>query len=278
MPELPEVETVRRGLEAAVTGRRIERLSVTGRRSVRRQTAAELCQRVEGREVKAVRRRGKFLALELDDGQVLVIHLRMSGQLLHVLDRRLPVAPHTHVVAELDDASELRFVDQRTFGEWYVTDDVAPSGLPRDFERFGPDPLVDGLSARRLGERLAGRRAPLKAALTDQAVVAGIGNLYADEICYAARVRPDRRCDTLTKDELSRLAASARRILRDAVARRGSSLRDARYRDLMGALGEYQLRHRVYDRAGQPCTRCGSPVTKIRFGARVAYCCETCQR
>ncbi len=137
---------------------------------------------------------------------------------------------------------------------------------------------MDGLSARLLRERLSSRRSPLKAALTDQRVIAGIGNLYADEICFRAKVRPDRRCDTLTAEETRRLASSTATILRRAIALRGSSLRDESYRDLMGELGGYQARHEVYGRAGEPCGRCGSTVSKLRFGARVAYCCEGCQQ
>lgn len=287
MPELPEVETVRRGLEEHVVGQRLVEVRVTGRRSVRRQPPAELVERVEGRRVDAVRRKGKFLALVLDDGQALVIHLRMSGQLLLVAGpgdeddggalERSPVVKHTHVVARLGNGSELRFVDPRTFGEWFVTDDVGPDGLPLDFARFGPDPLVDGLPARVLGERLAHHRVPLKAALTDQRVVSGIGSIYADEICFAARVRPDRRTETLTAAEVARLARSATSLLRKAVQLRGSSLRDERYRDLMGVLGSYQSRHKVYDRLGKSCGRCGTPISRVRFGARVAYCCEGCQ-
>ncbi len=130
MPELPEVETVRRGLEATVLGRRITGLEVTGRRTVRRQSRDDLRHRLTGRKVAAVRRKGKYLALELDDGQFLVIHLRMSGQLLHVPQHSVvPTAPHTHVVMSLDDGSELRFVDPRTFGEWYVTDEAGDDGL-----------------------------------------------------------------------------------------------------------------------------------------------------
>jgi formamidopyrimidine-DNA glycosylase len=287
VPELPEVETVRRGLEEHIVGQRLLEVSVTGRRSVRRQPPAELVERLEGRLVEAVRRKGKFLALMLDDGQVLVIHLRMSGQLLFVaapdsgdtagMLQFPPLVKHTHVVARFSNGSELRFVDPRTFGEWFVTSDVGEDGLPLDFARFGPDPLVDGLPARILGERLARHRVPVKAALTDQRVVSGIGSIYADEICFAARVRPDRRTETLSADEVARLARSARRLLRDAVELRGSSLRDERYRDLMGDLGSYQSRHKVYDRLAKPCKRCGTPISRVRFGARVAYCCEGCQ-
>lgn len=282
MPELPEVETVRRGLEEHVVGRRLVEVVVTGRRSVRRQPAADLVERLEGRRVDAVRRKGKFLALGLDDGAALVIHLRMSGQLLWYADgsatsSRPPLEKHTHVVARLSDGSELRFVDPRTFGEWFVTDDVGEDGLPLDFARFGPDPLVDGLPSRVLRERLAGHRVPLKAALTDQRIVSGIGSIYADEICFAARVRPDRRTETLSGEEVTRLARAATKLLTTAVVLRGSSLRDERYRDLMGDLGSFQSRHKVYDRLGTACTRCGTAISRLRFGARVAYCCEGCQ-
>lgn len=278
MPELPEVETVRRGLEQTVVGRRVTGLTVTGARTVRRQSRSELRSRLTGRRLEAARRKGKFLAVPLDDGQVLAIHLRMSGQLLHVTEpRKLAKAPHTHVVARLDDGSELRFVDPRTFGEWWVTDDLGSDGLPALFGRLGPDPLNDGLPPKLLAARLAGHRTALKAALTDQRVVAGIGNLYADEICWGAAVRPDRRCDDLAADEIRRLSLQTMAVLKAAVEHRGSSLRDARYRDLMGNTGSYQTRHEVYDRAGEPCSRCGEPVQKVRFGARTAYCCESCQ-
>jgi len=281
VPELPEVETVRRGLEEHLVGRCFTEVRVTGRRTVRRQAVAELVARLEGRRVDAVRRKGKFIAVVLDDAEVLVIHLRMSGQLLWVEDAEEvsapPPQPHTHVVARLGDGSELRFVDPRTFGEWYVVRDLGPDGLPADFSHLGPDPLLDGLSASILRQRLAGRRVPLKAALTDQRVVAGIGSIYADEICFAARIRPDRLTQTLTSVEIGLLSRSAMRLLHRAVALGGSSLRDMGYRDVMGDTGSYQLHHKVYDRLGQRCVRCGANVSRVRFGARVAYCCEACQ-
>jgi formamidopyrimidine-DNA glycosylase len=180
-------------------------------------------------------------------------------------------------VAQLDDGSELRFVDPRTFGEWFVTDDLGTDGLPADFARFGPDPIVDGLSSKVLRERLAGHRVAVKAALTDQRVVSGIGSIYADEICFQAKVRPDRRTDSLSSEEIARLSRSASSLLRKAVELRGSSLRDERYRDLMGGLGSYQSHHKVYDRLGQACVRCGTAISRVHFGARVAYCCEGCQ-
>ncbi len=278
MPELPEVETVRRGLEEVLPGRRASRVEVTGRRTVRRQSPSELVSRLQRRRFRRPDRRGKYLALGLDSGDVLVIHLRMSGQLLYLPEPSAGARlPHTHVVVGLDDGSELRFVDPRTFGEWFVTGDLRPDGLPAEFDRLGPDPLADGLSTALLRERLLGRKVAVKAALTDQRVIAGIGSIYADEICHAARVRPDRRVETLGMAETRALALSSSRILRAAVVHRGSSLKDERYVDLMGTLGSYQTRHRVYDRAGEPCARCGAAIERVRFGARTAYCCLGCQ-
>jgi formamidopyrimidine-DNA glycosylase len=278
MPELPEVETVRRGLEATVVGRRITGTSVTGARSVRRQPAAELRARLEGRTVTAVTRKGKFLALKLDDGQVLVIHLRMSGQLLHVRSPRgVAKAPHTHIVARLDDGSELRFVDPRTFGEWWVTEDTLEDGSPALFDRLGPDPYNEGLTAATLASRLENKRTPVKAALTDQRVVAGIGSIYADEICWRAKVRPDRRADSLIPREIKAIARATLAVLASAVEHRGSSLKDASYKDLTGEAGSYQDRHEVYDKKGRACSRCGTPIARLSFGARTAYCCENCQ-
>lgn len=278
MPELPEVETVRRGLEAIVPGRRIAHVEVSGARTVRRQSPRELVERLEGRRFGTPDRRGKFLALPLEDDQVLVVHLRMSGQLLFAADPSChPRRPHTHVVVTFDDGSELRFVDARTFGEWYVTSELRPDGLPSDFDRLGPDPVADHFGVAVLRDRLSGHRNPLKAALTDQRLVAGIGNLYADEICHAAALRPDRRVDSLEAGDIRRLARKTTTVLSNAVRLRGSSLRDARYVDLMGDFGGYQDHHCVYDRAGEPCPRCGAEIRKIRFGARVAYCCTSCQ-
>ncbi|MGH9297879.1 MAG: bifunctional DNA-formamidopyrimidine glycosylase/DNA-(apurinic or apyrimidinic site) lyase [Acidimicrobiales bacterium] len=278
MPELPEVETVRRGLEATVVGCRMDRVKITGRRSVRRQSPAELRRRVEGRRIERADRRGKYLALLLDDGQALVIHLRMSGQLLYVPQpARLRAAKHTHVVVRMEGGAELRFVDARTFGEWYVTRDVRDDGLPAEFDAFGPDPFADGLPVRVLRGRLAGRRTALKVALTNQAVIAGLGNIYADEICFVARLRPERLAGSLDDEESRRLARAIGSVLTDAVQLRGSSLRDASYRDLMGELGEYQGRHCVYGRAGADCPRCGHEVQKLKIGARSAYACEHCQ-
>ena len=278
MPELPEVETVRRGIEDTVIGRRISEVKVLGRRTVRRQSPAELTDRLLGRRFVAARRRGKFLLLSLDDGAVLVVHLRMTGQLLFFDAKdKPPLAAHTHLTVALDDGSELRFVDPRTFGEWFVTSGLDDRGVPLELEHLGRDPLLEGLPSAYLSSRFAGRRARLKALLTDQRVIAGIGSIYADEICFRAKLRPDRLGGSLTPAELASLARAARSVLGEAVKSRGSSLRDKRYRDVAGELGSYQGRHAVYDRAGEPCPRCGRAVVRLKIGARSAYCCEGCQ-
>jgi formamidopyrimidine-DNA glycosylase len=278
VPELPEVETVRRGLEGAVVGRTVAAVEVSGRRTVRRQSPAELTSRLVGRRFTAAGRRGKFLLLSLDDDSVLVVHLRMTGQLLHLAgDERPPLVAHTHVRVSLDDKSELRFVDPRTFGEWWITSDIDARGVPAELSHIGRDPLLDGLPASYLASSFAGRRAPLKALLTDQRIVAGIGSIYADESCFRAKLRPDRAGGSLSAAEISALARAARAVLRDAVSSRGSSLRDQSYRDLAGGLGSYQGRHAVYDRAGEPCPRCGRAVARLKIGARSAYFCEACQ-
>jgi len=278
VPELPEVETVRRGIEGAIVGRRIDDVHVPGRRTVRRQSPAELKIRLIGRSFTAAGRRGKFLLLSLDDDAVLVVHLRMSGQLQHVRSAdNPPLAAHTQVVTKLGDGTELRFVDPRTFGEWFVSEDIDERGVPAELAHLGRDPLLEGLPAAYLVARLAGRRASLKALLTDQRIVAGIGSIYADEICFRAKLRPDRLGGSLSSSEVASLAKAARAVLAEAVRSRGSSLRDSRYRDLEGGLGSFQGRHAVYDRAGEPCRRCASRVVRLKIGARHAYCCEGCQ-
>lgn len=279
MPELPEVETVRRDLEARVVGRRVVSVVVTGTRTVRRHSPAELCAALEGRTVSDVRRRGKYLFAHLDDGAALVVHLRMSGQLQLVPAARTGAAatPHTHAVLHLDDGSELRFVDPRTFGELFVTRELDPGGLPEALRSLGVDPLTDGIDAAQLGRLLASSRTTVKAFLLDQRRIAGIGNLYADEICFHAGVLPARRTETLRAGEVRAIGAALASVLDAAVQARGSTLRDARYRDLSGDHGSYQDHHCVYARTGEPCRRCGSTIVGCRVAGRSAHFCPTCQ-
>lgn len=278
MPELPEVETIRRDLEKEIVGRRVKSVEVKGKRSVRRhKTSAEFRSRLEGRKVTAVRRAGKYLLVDLEEGDVLVVHLGMSGQLLRVKSAKEPLERHTHVVITFTQGGQLRFVDPRTFGELFVTQaDELGTAVP-ELAHLGFDPLEEVMSWARFGMLLADRHGSLKSLLMDQKFVAGIGNLYSDEILFAAGLRYDRQSDSLSAQEVRRLYRAMVETLSEAVKMRGSSLADEQYRDLYGEVGEYQGQHQVYDRDGQPCRRCRNAVVKVKVNGRSAYLCEHCQ-
>jgi len=257
----------------------VQRIEVTGRRSVRRQPVEEFAAALQGRTLGVVGRHGKFLVIALDGSQneALVIHLRMSGQVR--LSASLDGRPkHTHVVLGLGGGSEMRFVDPRTFGELFV-DRLDVDGRPVSLQAMGPDALDPRLSAAMLHNRItAGRRSlGLKPALLDQRVLAGVGNLYADEALFAAALRPDRRAASLTARQSVMLHRSLRRILRAAIAARGSSLADAAYVDTLGLPGGYAARHQVYARADHPCPRCATPILRIVVAARGTHFCPSCQ-
>jgi formamidopyrimidine-DNA glycosylase len=280
VPELPEVETVRRGLEQRVVGRKILAVEVGRERTVRRTSARQLIDSLTGATILAAGRRGKYLLCPLDTGDTLLVHLRMTGQLL-LVPRGAPTLPHTHVVITLsgDPPEELWFVDPRTFGEMVVFDPDHADVEVQELAKLGADPLADRLSTDDLRRLLATRRGRLKALLLDQHVIAGIGNIYADEILHAAHLHPDRVASTLRRPELARLHDAMHDILEAAVGAGGSTLADARYVDLMGNGGSYQDDHRVYGRAGERCSTCGRGI--IRRGvvnSRSTYWCPYCQR
>jgi formamidopyrimidine-DNA glycosylase len=272
VPELPEVETVRRDLEGEFTGKRVKRVEVTGLRSVRRHpTNEDFIARVEGRTINGVRRRGKFLLVDLDDGHVLVAHLRMSGQLLRA-DAADAIPKHAHVVITFNDGQQLRFVDPRTFGELFV----ASADVP-ELAHFGPDPLDPVLDEIHFGRMLAPRRTNVKPLLMDQRFLAGIGNIYSDEMLWSARIRHDRSANSLSVEEVNRLYRAMVDTLQAAIIHRGSSLADAQYRDLFGAVGDYQRHHQVYDREGRSCPRCGTTIVRVKANGRSTFFCTKCQ-
>jgi formamidopyrimidine-DNA glycosylase len=277
VPELPEVETIRRDIDKEFVNKKIRRVDVSGARSVRRHgTANDFISKVEGRKVVATRRRGKYLLLKLDSGNVLVAHLGMSGQLLRANPKE-PLAKHTHVVLTFVGAPQLRFVDPRTFGELFVT---APERLEEEvpeLAHLGFDPLDDQMAWTRFGEMLASRHAKLKPLLMDQRFVAGIGNMYADEILFGAGLRHDRSSDDLTPQEIRRLYRAMIETLQEAIKHRGSSLADEQYRDLFGEAGEFQHLHNVYDREGAACPRCRSVIVRIKSNGRSSFFCPHCQ-
>jgi formamidopyrimidine-DNA glycosylase len=283
MPELPEVETVRRGLVPVLEGRRL--LGVTARRrDLRFRLPRDFARRLEGRRVEAVGRRGKFLLLHLDDGWVVLIHLGMSGRIRcfpAAAGPPPPPAAHDHVVFETDAGASLRFNDARRFG---FIDLCRAADLPRHpmLSRLGPEPLTDGFDGAGLAARLGGRRTAIKSALGDQSVVAGLGNIYVSESLFRAGLSPKRLADTVKGRRAERLAAAIRAVLEDAIAAGGSTLRDHRRPD--GELGYFQHRFAVYGRAGQRCPGCACDVGRtggirhIVQAGRSTFYCATRQR
>ena len=278
MPELPEVETIRRDLEKEVVGRRVKSVEVKKARSVRRHSkAADFRRRLEGRKIEGVRRSGKYLLFDLDGDDVLVVHLGMSGQLLRAKSAKEPLDRHTHVVITFTQGGQLRFVDPRTFGELFVTAaDTVADAVP-ELAHLGFDPLDDVMSWVAFGQRLTTRHGALKTVLMDQRFVAGIGNIYADEILFAAGLRYDRQSDSLSAQEVRRLYRAMVETLTEAVKHRGSSLSDEQYRDLYGEIGDYQGQHQVYDREGLACLRCRNTVVRVKANGRSTFFCEHCQ-
>ncbi|HXW70601.1 MAG TPA: bifunctional DNA-formamidopyrimidine glycosylase/DNA-(apurinic or apyrimidinic site) lyase [Methylocella sp.] len=287
MPELPEVETVRRGLEPAMVGARF--IAVDQRRADLRYPFPErFVDRLTGRRVLGLRRRAKYLIGELDSEELLIMHLGMSGSFrIEHRGRSLPSAiasknaAHDHVVFKLSSGARVIYNDPRRFG---FMDLVGRAGFASHllFKSMGIEPLGDELNGASLAKKFDGRAAPLKAVLLDQGVVAGLGNIYVCEALYRAGLSPRRSARSLTRkdgrpgERVSRLACSIREVLGEAVAAGGSSLRDHRQTD--GALGYFQHRFRVYGREGEPCKRCGSPVRRITQSGRSTFYCGGCQK
>jgi formamidopyrimidine-DNA glycosylase len=276
MPELPEVETVRRDLDRELSGRKITSATITGARTVRRGTPQALSDALTGKKVKAVKRRGKYLIVVLEDDRWLVVHMRMSGQLLKMAAKD-PKPKHTHVVLGLDKGGEIRFVDPRTFGEVFLADPAQLAQDAPDLAELGVDPFEHPITWIEFGRLVRGKRMQLKNLLTDQKVIAGLGNIYSDEILHVAGLRYDRASESLNAQEIRRLHRAMLEVLQDAVAARGSSLADEQYVDLFGKIGGYQSHHQVYARAGQHCHRCWALIEKTKWGGRSTYYCPSCQ-
>src|SRR5438094_3160381 len=264
MPELPEVESGRRQLEPALVGRRFERVSIDDPRLVRPYEPAEVATELEGERVAAVERRGKYLVVRFESGRVLLIHLRMTGSLQSAPKGSLPDDPHRRAVVKLDDGSDVAYRDVRRFGTWLL---LEPGEVePYLAARVGDEPLDALFTAARLGERLAGRRTSLKAALLDQRTLAGMGNIYVDEALWRARLNPLRPAVQLDRNELRRLHRGIRAALEHGLARQGSTLRDYRLPD--GSGGSMQDEFRVYGRRDEPCDRCGTLISSKQVEGR----------
>lgn len=284
MPELPEVETVRRGLAERVVGRRIERVDIGRLRSVRRTGPDLVIAGLTGRTIVGAERRGKYIVCPLDSGDSLMVHLRMSGQLL-VDPVTEPRPNHSHVVLRLavgaghPHVEELRFVDPRTFGEVVVFSSADADRVVPELARLGPDPLLDSITLGHLRARFASTRRGVKAVLLDQSVIAGIGNIYSDEILHRAGIHPRRPANRIGPVPTRRLLKAIDEVLRDAVDAGGSTLRDAQYVDLAGRTGSFQDRHRVYGRGGGICITCErGRIRTDTVAGRTTHWCGVCQR
>ena len=274
MPELPEVETVRSELEPGLVGRRFVRVEVADPRLTRPHDPDEVARALEGEIVETVARRGKYLIVRFESGKALLIHLRMTGSLRHARDGSLADDPYRRALVDLDDGSHVAYRDVRRFGTWLLAE--LGELDPYLEERLGEEPLDGAFTAARLRDRLAGRRAPIKAALLDQRTLAGMGNIYADEALWRARIHPLRPARELDPDDVKRLHRAVRDALRAGIARQGATLRDYERPD--GERGGMQLEFRVYGRTGEPCDRCGTPIEKTRAGGRGTWYCPECQR
>jgi formamidopyrimidine-DNA glycosylase len=262
------VETVRRAIAPVLEGRRLEQVDILDARLTRPEDPDEIAAELTGEVVERVDRRGKYLVVRFASGRTLLIHLRMTGSLV----RDPAGATHVRAVLRLDDGSVVAYRDVRRFGTWAL---LEPGELaPYLGRRLGKEPL-ERFTSRDLAARLAGRRIAVKGALLDQRTVAGLGNIYVDEALWYARLNPLRPAGSLTDDEVRRVHRGVRRALAAGIERQGSTLRDYRLPD--GSSGSMQDEFRVYGREGEPCERCGTPITKTRVAGRGTWYCPTCQ-
>ena len=274
MPELPEVETTRRLVHPLIIGRTVTGVTVTRERMLRRQEQpADFASRLTGRRIIGTSRHGKRLMILLDGDFVWLVHLGMSGRLT-VAGADDEVPPHTHVRATLDDGSEVRFIDPRTFGFTIVATQDEMDAL----SVYGPDAWTDPLSVEELRLRLEGRTAPIKALLLDQAIVAGVGNIYADEALFAAGIDPHRAGGTLSDEEVERLLAAIHDVLGAGIEAGGTTLSDLAYLLPDGRSGEYIAELSAYGREGEPCPRCGDSIRRDVIRNRSTFWSPGCQR
>ncbi len=278
--ELPEVEVMRRDLEKDVIGRRIASVDVrrtkNAKRVIRRAASAkEFRDRLVGKKITRVDRRGKYILLHLDGNDVLVLHFGMSGRVLRG-NKRVPPPQHTHVVITFQKGGDLRFVDPRTFGEMFVTT-TDGLGKVKELAHIAIDPLEHAFTWQQFSEILARRKTKLKNLLMDQAFISGLGNIYSDEVLFAAGLRWDRMSDELSSQEVRRLYRAMQEVAQESIRFRGTTLDDEAYVDLYGKPGEYQAELKVYGRRGLPCRRCRTPIEAVKLSGRNSFHCPQCQ-
>jgi formamidopyrimidine-DNA glycosylase len=272
MPELPEVETIARGLAGRVSGERIQSVWLGPKKEPLKSPPQEIISVLEQSKIAGVRRVGKHIVVDLESGAdskrpaQWIVHLGMTGRVL-VCDPQEPLAAHTHAVVKLASGREIRFVDPRRFGRLSVASDGG-------FAAAGDEPLTIGLEP--FIKLFRGRKTPIKSALLNQALLSGVGNIYADESLYRAGIRPRRRAAAVTRPEFAKLHAALRKVLGEAIKLGGSSVSD--YVDSDGQEGFFQLRHRVYGREGEPCRRCKTIIRRIVIAGRSSHYCSLCQK
>ncbi|HEY7278739.1 MAG TPA: bifunctional DNA-formamidopyrimidine glycosylase/DNA-(apurinic or apyrimidinic site) lyase [Trebonia sp.] len=283
MPELPEVETVRAGIEQHVVGRTVAAAEVLNPRAVRRDLAGPdgFAAAMAGRTFLRAERRGKYLWFALDDAEALLAHLGMSGQML-VLPPETPLSPHVRArFTFTDGGADLRFTDQRTFGHLMLVPLVYPDDrsrvVPEPIAHIAPDPLEDAFDAKDFAARLTRKKTQLKRALLDQSLISGIGNIYADEALWRAKLHWARPTETLRPAEVSRLLEAVRDVLSEALKAGGTSF-DALYVNVNGESGYFDRSLNAYGREGEPCGRCATPIRRDAFMNRSSYSCPTCQK
>ena len=275
MPELPEVETVVRGLRASgLAGRTIRAVHVRWSGAIEAPSAAEFVKALKGERVAEIARRGKYIVIRLGGGRHVLIHLRMTGR-LRLVAASLPIEKHEHIILDLDDGSQLRYRDPRKFGRWCVPEDVAVR-----LGRLGPEPLDASFTAESFEERLRLRQGMLKPLLLNQSFVAGLGNIYVDEALWEAGLHPRRKSGTLTKAERRRLHGAIRVVLRRGILNRGTTLGrgSTNFQGIGGERGSNQRGLNVFRRTGEPCPRCGTPIVRLIVSQRSTHVCTRCQR
>ena len=272
MPELPEVETIRRDLTSRIVGRIIVEawVSSDAPKLVQDESAAAFCRRLVGRRIGELDRRGKYLLIRLEGGLTWIVHLRMTGGLIHARGGR-PEERFLRARFRLDDGSHVCYVDLRKLGTMWLVDDES-----KVVGKLGPEPLGEAFGPRELHRLLAKRSAPVKAVLLDQAAIAGIGNIYADEALFEAGIRPAKAARALSRRAAERLHRAVQKVLVEALEDRGSSFRD--YVDAEGEQGMHQLRVKVFRRTGERCYVCGRAIKRVRVGGRSTHYCPKCQR
>lgn len=274
MPELPEVETVRRTLTPVVKNKVIADCKILYPRLLPKNTVEDFCAQIINREITDINRRGKYLIFELDSSLRMVAHLRMTGQMVYQPKQDLPLEKHTSARFWFKEGGELRFVDQRKFGTIYLLPEAEYDQI-QGLYTLGPEPLTEEFTVEALKESMQSARA-VKTILLDQTKVAGLGNIYVDESLFRARIHPLRPGTSLTAEEIEALHASINAVIAEAIKEHGTTIRD--YRTGSGATGNFQNKLRVYQQTGKPCPDCGAEIARIKVGGRSTHFCPNCQR